>query len=293
MVADVTRIDTLDHATVPSTDLVEDFKFYKKFLGGDFQKKGPAIVNLSIARQKQGRAPIFFLEICGMSGFGLFLQGEYPPEPIRMLEGPRYGFAVADNHLDQASSVLRENKINFLGPTTHEPESPFRESIYLKDPSGNSIELLVWRGRDNVSPLGSQGLVPLAGLCHAAVDTINLDRAEDFYVNALGMESLYRGKHIDGGKKSVLRLLSGQIVTLQEVETMSERSVKRYKSDPHFALTTSSSNWDFIRAELETRGVTLLPDYIASDGTRPANEKNVYVRDPAGNNVQIIARGTM
>ena len=291
MVAVVSRINSLDHATVPSVDLVQDYNFYKKLLGGDFQRKGPAMVNLSIARQKQGRAPIFFLEICGMSGFGLFLQGEYPPEPARMLEGPRYGFAVADRDLDQASSVLRKHKISFLGPIRHEPESPFLESIYLKDPSGNSIELLVWRHMQDVSPVGAQGLIPLAGLSHAAVDTTSLDQAEDFYVNALGMEPLYRGKHLDGGNKSVLGLLSGQILTLQEIETMSERSVKKYKSDPHFALTTSSVGWDVIRSELETRGVALLPDYIASDGTRPADEKNVYVKDPSGNNVQMFTRG--
>lgn len=286
----VSRINSVDHATVPSIDLVADFNFYRKFLGGDFQKKGPSMVNLSIARQQQGRAPIFFLEISGMGGFGLFLQAEYPPEPLRMLEGPRYGFAVAGRDLSQAASILREHKINFLGPVPHEPESPFQESLYLKDPSGNSIELSVWRARDDVLPVGAQGLIPLAGLCHAAVDIVSLDQAEDFYLTAMGMEFLYRSKHLDGGAKSVLRVRSGQVVTLQEVKSMSERSVKRYKSDPHFALTTSSVEWDLIRAELEARRVALLPDYIAADGTRPADEKNVYVKDPAGNNVQIFTR---
>jgi extradiol dioxygenase family protein len=286
----VSRINSVDHTTVPSIDLVADFNFYRKFMGGDFQKKGPSMVNLSIARQKQGRAPIFFLEISGMGGFGLFLQSEYPPEPLRMLEGPRYGFAVVGKDLNLASSILREHKIKFLGPISHESQSPFQESLYLKDASGNSIELAVWRDRDNVSPVGAQGLIPLAGLCHVAVDTVGLDRGEDFYANALGMELLYRGKHFEGGDKCVLRVGSGQIVTLQEVKAMSERSVKRYKSDPHFALTTSSVSWDFIRNELQARGVTLLPDYIAADGTRPADEKNVYVKDPSGNNVQIFTR---
>lgn len=131
----VSRIKSVDHATVPSIDLVADFNFYRKFLGGDFQKKGPAMVNLSVARQHQGRAPIFFLAISGMDGFGLFLQAEYPPEPLRMLEGPRYGFAVAGKDLSRAVAVLQEHKIHFLGPVPHEPESPFRESLYLKDPA--------------------------------------------------------------------------------------------------------------------------------------------------------------
>ena len=80
-----------DHATVPSVDLLPDLDFYEKFFDAEMpsRKSGMmAMVNFSIARRKAGRAPIFFLML-GERKLGLFLQDEYPPEPLRLLEGPR------------------------------------------------------------------------------------------------------------------------------------------------------------------------------------------------------------
>ena len=110
-------------------------------------------------------------------GYGLFLQSEYPLEPSRLLEGPRYGMAVAGASLEGAIAAFNENGVEFLGPVVHEPGSPLKESIYFKEPSGNSLELYVWRSDEAAArpAAGGVGLIPLSSpLTKSALDTSGL-----------------------------------------------------------------------------------------------------------------------
>lgn len=286
------HLNKFDHATVPSVDLLADLDFYEKFFGAelpDRKAKGmPPMVNFSIARRKSGRASIFFISVGGHTGFGLFLQEEFPPPSLRLLEGPRYGFGVVGENLDHAASALADNGIEFLGPVEHDERHPFSESVYFRDPSENSLEISVWRNPEDAKrkQAGGPGLIPISGLSHCAFDVTDIEKAEDFYVSGLGMEPLYHGTAPDGLPCSVLRIGSGQVVTLQQIDIMSERSIKKYLSDCHAAFKLPHEEWEGVELEMGARSVEMLPDYPAMDGSREPFH-NVYVVDPFGNNVQV------
>ena len=55
------RIATVDHGTVPVDDLGACHRFYTRLFGAELK----SIVNLSVQRQRAGRAGIFFLRIAG------------------------------------------------------------------------------------------------------------------------------------------------------------------------------------------------------------------------------------
>ena len=286
------HLQHFDHATVPSIDLLADLDFYETYFGAELPpRKGggmPPMVNFSIARRKSGRASIFFISVGGHTGFGLFLQDENPPPALRLLEGPRYGFGIVGDSLDHAVSVLKDNDVEFMGPVAHDEKHPFTESIYFKDPSENSLELCVWRDPKQAQrkPAGGPGLIPISGLAHCAFDVTDLDKADDFYVTGLGVDPKFRGTTADGLPCSVHQIGSGQVMTFQQVDKMSERSIMKYLSDCHSAFKLPHDDWEGVEREMGARKVEMLPDYPALDGSR-APYHNVYVIDPFGNNVQV------
>ncbi len=297
------RIMTLDHATIPSIDIMADLEFYKKYLGANLMPRTPGeprsfdrpapFVNLKTERIKAGRHCNCFIEFAGISGFGLFLQPDYPPKPERMLQGPRYGLAVADDNLKSAAKVLSDGGVEFLGPVAQETESPFSESIYFKDPSGNSLEVLAWREptAEMKKPAGRRGLIPLTGIVHVAVDVTDLDQAEDFYSTGVGFKLSHWGTTADGLEKSVLRSRAGHVLTLQRVGKMPDRATWKTSGKCHFALLIDGSGWDTFSHEMEIRKVEVLPE-TANAIQAHKDGRDIYTRDPGGNVFQVFAGDT-
>ena len=267
------RVEKLDHATIPSIDLLADLEFYEIFFGADLVPRTPGtrriraesgpMVNLAVGPQKQIRAPIFFMEMANMQAWGLFFQADYPPKSSRMLEGPRHGFTVEGDSLDEAAKILDENDIEFMGPVRHEVEHPIAESIYFKDLSDNNLELCTWRGKAQ-GPAAAKDHT--AGADHARYDVSfplddeDMERAEDFYVTALGIERLYRGEAPAGVPTSVLQFPSGQILPLQLTDPLSERNRWAMCGNGHVAFLMEMKRWDMMMAEMDKRGVELLPN---------------------------------
>ena len=121
---------------------------------------------------------------------------------------------------------------------------------------------------------------------HAAFDVTDLDRSEDLYVNALGLERAYRGTTSDGLPKSVLHLPSGQVVTLQLLDKLTERGAWEKTGKCHCAFLMEPGRWDAMERELQQRNIELLPDHVANDGQRVDN-RSIYISDPDGNLLQI------
>ena len=65
---------------------------------------------------------------------------EPPPEQLRGT--PRLALTATQEQLDHASTVLTAHGIAFEGPIDHAAPSPVARSLYLKDPSGNFLELV-------------------------------------------------------------------------------------------------------------------------------------------------------
>jgi catechol 2,3-dioxygenase-like lactoylglutathione lyase family enzyme len=280
------RIATVDHGTVPVDDLGACHRFYTRLFGAELK----SIVNLSVQRQRAGRAGIFFLRIAGHE-FGLFLQDDFLPPAQRFGEGPRYGWEVTADGLTAASQALEQEGVAYRGPLAYPDGHPIAESIFLQDPSSTPLEVCV-RHQPATDRQPLMAPVPVLRLHHVALDTADLARALDFYGEAVGFQEVHRGvSPEDGLPQATLVTRSGQILMLTEVASMSERATRRYRSDPHFALITDLTDYPGIVDALTRRNAPLLPDYVA--GERQTEEETIYVRDPDGNNVQLVAYGRL
>ena len=68
-----------------------------------------------------------------------------PPEhQHRGAHGFRHAFHVSRSRFGEILNELKRREICFEGPVEHPEKSPFGQSIYFKDPSGNFLEIL-WR----------------------------------------------------------------------------------------------------------------------------------------------------
>ncbi|MGH7845979.1 MAG: VOC family protein [Candidatus Binatia bacterium] len=74
-----------------------------------------------------------------------------PPEDQHHgAHGFRHAFRVSRGRFNEIISELKRREIRFEGPANHPEKSPFGESIYFKDPSGNFLEIL-WRRDEDVN----------------------------------------------------------------------------------------------------------------------------------------------
>jgi extradiol dioxygenase family protein len=295
-----TGVSTYDHSTVISVDAIWDLEFYEDLFGakllsrspGRHRLKGerPPFVNFAIRPIREGRCPIIFMEMCS-SVWGLFLQLDEPPKPERLLQGPSHGFAVAGSDFSSIIVGLNALEINFEGPFDHEPESRIRQSIYFKDPSGNSIELCLLADHaahfaDSAPQQNAK--VPITRLMHLALDVTDLDRAEDIYGTALGIEVAYRGRTVDKLEKSVLHMQNGQIVTLQKVSKVTERNAWKTLGKIHSGFTVEPAVWPEVESRLTARGFELMPDFVRQDNYRLNDQKSIYFADPDNNIIQLF-----
>ena len=292
------RIKILDHATIPSIDIMKDLEFYEKFLGaranprnpGGPQPKGhpPPFVNLRTERIQAGRHCNCFFEVPGRGELGIFLQPDFPPEPERLLQGPRYGLAAVGQSLDMAAAAFKEHGIEFLGPVEQEPESPFGLSIYFQDPSGNSLEVSTWRDPALANSVadGGPGLIPSMGLVQVALDVIDLDKAEEFYAAGVGFVPSHRGKTADGLDKAVLRSREGSVLTLQKVNAMPKRPGWKSSGKIHFAVTLDDADWPGFADEMKSRKAELLEVTGNAAQGHPEGD-DIYTCDPSGNIIEV------
>jgi catechol 2,3-dioxygenase-like lactoylglutathione lyase family enzyme len=290
-------VSAYDHFTLMSTDLLLDLAFYEDLFGarvlprtvGRYRQVGerPAYVNFSVSALKKNLPPIIFVAVSG-SVWGLFLQPDYPPEPDRMLQGARHGLSVPGAQFEAVLKTLSEREIKFEGPFEHEAESRIARSVYFKDPSGNSLELCVERSPGPTPMSGLKGQIPVSRLLHLSLDETDLDRAEGLYGQGLGIEVAYRGTTMDGGKKSVLHLKNGQIVTLQLVDKVPSRLAWKTRGHIDSAFVVEDGAWAATESGLVSRGIKLLPDPVRKDNFRLDDQESVYFSDQDNNVIQLF-----
>jgi catechol 2,3-dioxygenase-like lactoylglutathione lyase family enzyme len=138
-------------------------------------------------------------------------------------------------------------------------------------------------------------------ISHLGLEVTDLDRAERFYVDTLGMKLLHRDKGELGQGRIVVQNGSGQLLFLEKVDQLSARSRfcgpdtenvpdpgqgVRYKG-AHLAISVQSpAEYDEIYPKLELAGCHLEGDILAH--RRAAGTKTVYFYDPFGNRLQLI-----
>jgi catechol-2,3-dioxygenase len=137
------ELESLSHSGICATNLREAEEFYVDVLGARIVNR----VNFNTDDARRGRT-IHTNLILGDFLFALMLPKDAMPMPPaeqqRGTSGFRHGFAVPRAQFDAIQARLRARGVAVEGPVRHPEAGPLGESIYLKDPSGNFLEIC-WR----------------------------------------------------------------------------------------------------------------------------------------------------
>ena len=144
-------IDRIDHGVLPSNDLGRAHRFYSTFMGGELDH----LTNLNLRGLNREVPQILFYTLANHKGWGLALQ-DFPisPNPARPLEGVVYGFEVAADNLAEIVKAAEARNIRLHGPATYDEPSPVKESLFVLDPDGNTLEFAVRRDPIDEKPQG-------------------------------------------------------------------------------------------------------------------------------------------
>lgn len=126
---------------------------------------------------------------------------------------------------------------------------------------------------------------PPAAILEAALYADDLDAAEDFYGGLLGLERITRVEQ----RHVFYRVGAGVLLIFNPDETCKPPANPALPVPPHgargpghFCFAVEGPALDLWRARLETAGVE-----IEADFRWPGGARSIYVRDPAGNSVEM------
>ena len=119
---------------------------------------------------------------------------------------------------------------------------------------------------------------------HIVIDVAELERAERFYGEDLGLQSLGRELWPDEGKTSTFELADGQYLVLLEVA-----AARRDPPGLHTRLAVPAAEWDGLIQRLEARGYSLHDD--RKGGLRAIGEAAANVTDPDGHVLELECHG--
>ena len=271
-------IERIDHGVIPSNDLGRAHRFYSTFMGGELDH----LTNLNIRGLNREVPQIAFYTLANHKGWGLALQ-DFPiaPIPARPLEGVVYGFEVAADNLADVVRAAEERKLKIHGPVSYAAPCPIKESLFVLDPDGNTLELSI--RRDPVSDKPQGKTVPLRRISHVRVEVTDLEQGRSWYRDTLG---LAEEKQVPEDDQFTLTVPNtGQLVILHRVDQVAERSTRAVKG-PHIDFHIAPELYPPIFEKFNRKEY-----YWGPDPTKiPWHEQGshtVYGYDPFGNRIQI------
>jgi catechol 2,3-dioxygenase-like lactoylglutathione lyase family enzyme len=275
---DKPTIERIDHGVVPSNDLGRAHRFWATFMGGEIDH----LTNFNVRGLNREVPQIVFYKLANHKGWGVALQ-DFPisPTPTRPLEGVVYGFEVAADTLSDAVSSAEERKLKWHGPVAYPASSPIKESIFVLDPDGNTVELSIRRDPTSEKPQGK--IVPLRRISHVRVEVTDMEQGKAWYRDTFGLSE---EKQVPGDDQFTLTVPnSGQLVILRKVEQVAERSARAIRG-PHIDFRIAPELYPQILERFDRREF-----YWGPDPTKiPWHEQGghtVYGYDPFGNRIQI------
>jgi catechol 2,3-dioxygenase-like lactoylglutathione lyase family enzyme len=271
-------VERIDHGVVPSNDLGRAHRFWGGFMGGEIDH----LTNLNIRGLNREVPQIIFYTLANHRGWGVALQDfAIAPTPARPLEGVVYGFEVAAEDLSEIARAAEERKLRTPGRVEYAPPSPIKESLFVLDPDGNTVELSVRRGPVNDKPQGK--VVPLRRISHVRVEVTDLAHGRTWYRDTFG---LTEEAQVPGDEQFTLTVPnSGQLVVLRKVEQVAERSTRSIKG-PHIDFRIAPELYPPIFEKFNRKEYYWGPD----PSKIPWHEQGghtVYGYDPFGNRIQI------
>ena len=130
----------------------------------------------------------------------------------------------------------------------------------------------------------SRGRHPIEAVVETAVYVDDLDAAEAFYRDVLGLEVLVR----EASRHVFFRVGDGVLLAFNPEATLTGDLLPAHgaRGPGHFALGVRAEKLDEWRWRLEGHGVV-----IQREVEWPRGGRSVYFRDPAGNSVELVTPG--
>lgn len=261
MVAEVKLgAETIDHIAIPVRDLQRNQDFYVEALGLKFKT----------TRRNPDGSPRQTYVLAGDNIVGLHLPGI--DAAASRSSGPRIGIATSAERFEQVAANLLAAGHPLRGPIEHDGDVPFSRSLYFDDPDGNHLEFCVLRKGPQEERIS-----------HTLFETRNLNKAIEFYTEALGT-----GVPIRCGSEVFVAVQNGQMIGLVEVPELADRSTKHGRGC-HMAMNVPQEDFDAMVALIVRHGGKTQGDKRADDGLRPEGERSIYLFDPDNNRLQITA----
>jgi catechol 2,3-dioxygenase-like lactoylglutathione lyase family enzyme len=240
------------------------------------------LTNLTIRGLNREVPQIVFYTLANHKGWGVALQ-DFPisPNPARPLEGVVYGFEVAADSLDDVVRTAQERKLRVDGPVEYAAPCPIKQSLFVLDPDGNTLELSI--RRDPVSDKPQGKVVPLRRISHVRIEVTDLAQGINWYRDTFG---LVEAAQVPGDEQVTLTVPNtGQLVILHKVDQVAERSTRSVKG-PHVDFRIAPELYPPILEKFNRKEY-----YWGPDPTKiPWHEQGghtVYGYDPFGNRIQI------
>ena len=135
------------------------------------------LTNLNLRGLNREVPQILFYTLANHKGWGLALQ-DFPiaSTPTRPLEGIVYGFEVAAQDISGVVRLAEARELKCHGPVEYAAPSPIKESVFVLDPDGNTLELSIRRDPIGDKPQGE--IVPLRRISHVRVEVTDLEQAK-------------------------------------------------------------------------------------------------------------------
>ena len=271
-------IDRIDHGVIPSNDLGRAHRFYGAFMGGEIDH----MTNLNLRGLNREVPQIIFYTLANHKGWGVALQ-DFPisPNPARPLEGVVYGFEVAAEDIADIARTADEKKLRVQGPVEYAASCPIKQSLFVLDPDGNTLELSI--RRDPVSDKPQGKIVPLRRISHVRIEVTDLNQGKAWYRDTFG---LTEEAQVPGDDQVTLTVPNTeQLVILRKVDQIAERSTRAVKG-PHVDFRIAPELYPPILEKFNRKEY-----YWGPDPTKiPWHEQGghtVYGYDPFGNRIQI------
>jgi catechol 2,3-dioxygenase-like lactoylglutathione lyase family enzyme len=225
---------------------------------------------------------IVFFTVANHPGFGLALQ-DFPlsSTPRRPLEGVVWGFEAAADDLSAAVDEAEKRKLLWERATDYPSSSPIKESLFVLDPDGNSVELCIRNKPTDTKP--QDGPVPLRRISHVRIEATDLDQARSWYGRTFGM---IEADQVPGKDQLTLTVpRSEQLVIIRKVAQVAERSTQCFKG-PHIDLRASEECYPEILKRFNRRETYWGPEPHLIPWHEP-DANTAYGYDPFDNRIQI------
>jgi catechol 2,3-dioxygenase-like lactoylglutathione lyase family enzyme len=273
----VVSLERIDHGVLPSNDLGRAFRFWSSFMGARLNFHA----NLNARGLNREVPMIVFFTVANHAGFGLALQdfrlSSIPTRP----EGVVWGFEVAAENLSGAADEAERRKLRWQRFNDYPVSSPIKESLFVLDPDGNTVELCIRKQTSSQAP--QEGAIPLRRISHVRIEVTDLNQARSWYGETFG---LVEADQVPGNEQLTLTVpKSSQFLILRKVDQVAERSTQCFKG-PHIDLRSSVECYPEILKRFNRKETYWGPDPNLIPWHEP-DSNTVYGYDPFGNRIQI------